>query len=298
MPLSRHANLLMLALVMLSLVAACFLAAPSRAAAPANDAPDPIPVAASGPLTVESTFHRPVEGNDVGFIVVIVHETLREEQVQQLLEGQIGAVRALTGFSMNLCASARLADDPDPDRPGWLRLPDGSQSLWYSKDHDRTYTGRTFEKVVGIKVEPTFVVTLDATLVRRDDGKAIRIEGKSNLPTGTKLIATYTRDGHEDAIPAGEVIEVKDGSFASDWFERQPHLVGEILGIRYIGLKGRELTAGQYTLRIAIASPKDQPPKVQRYIGKKGELLAGASVKKDQFGTSRSAEFEFPVLLE
>jgi len=109
-------------------------------------------------------------------------------------------------------------------------------------------------------------VTFDAR-AKRDNRGFVRIEGRTNLPEGTKLLIGL-RSKASAYFAQSESTVLSGGSFVSDWFSK---------------LK-KAVPPGSYTIEISSGISASQPELVRSIIGKMEERLSGSLVSPAKFG--------------
>lgn len=119
-----------------------------------------------------------------------------------------------------------------------------------------------------------FQVKIEANAV---GGAKPVIAGKTNLPDQTPLLLTITRK--ESGYMAQDKVLVKGGGFKSSVFSQN----------------GKPLNSGAYHAEIGTPMAALMPASVQAVVGKSGEKMQGASVKKGLGGQSVDYRFQFVV---
>lgn len=116
--------------------------------------------------------------------------------------------------------------------------------------------------IAGLSLMMSSAFALDASIEAHVEGGAKpRIEGRTNLPSGTELMITIER--RDIKYSAQDKTVVYDGKFSSTTFSD----------------KGRGLMAGTYGVEVMMPMPSVQSNSVRAVIGAKGQNLKGKLVK-------------------
>jgi hypothetical protein len=164
-----------------------------------------------------------------------------------------------------------------------IKLPDGSTHMVYvrgeSGREERIVTWNEYmaEKLNLFPGEKAFEVEMSTEFQLQPSGKG-KIIGKTNLPDETHLMIAIRGQSNSYYEPSSGAT-VRQGAFES----------------RVFNDGGRHLRRGVY--RVEITSPmfEFQPPSMQRVMGKKGKLLTGPHVGRDDFGVRVAYEDTFTV---
>jgi len=120
-------------------------------------------------------------------------------------------------------------------------------------------------------------VTLTVNVTKLSDGR-VRLNGKTNLPPGTKLMLSVQEKTESGFHGQSSCFISGRGEFSSEAFGPKS------------GLKD-----GRYVAGALMPIPAVQSSSVKEIIGKKGEHLTGSLVKKGRFGITVSQQAEFTI---
>lgn len=122
--------------------------------------------------------------------------------------------------------------------------------------------------------------------VDANDGRP-RITGRTNLPTGTKLIASVAAQDWVDA-------ETREGGYSDAFMGQDETSVGRD-GTFVAGPFGPDpggLPSGRYRARVTVPIPHVQPAKVKDALGAQGEYMRGPLVEREAPGLGKVAKIE------
>jgi hypothetical protein len=138
--------------------------------------------------------------------------------------------------------------------------------LYANKGNDMRHSARAVALIVllcchqlATALEPT--VRVDVETPQRPV-----VNGKTNLPNGTKLIISVTRK--EASYNAQDSVKVADGQFRTARFSQ----------------KGVDLSPGKYSVEVLMPFPAVQSDAVRAVIGERGEKLTGPLIKHEKLG--------------
>lgn len=126
-----------------------------------------------------------------------------------------------------------------------------------------------------------FALDDDLTLtlsVDKQPGNRVQLNGKTNLPPGTKLMLSVKEQIENGFLGQSSCFVAVDGTFEAGTF----------------GPKGG-LMDGLYVADVTMPYPSVQPADVKRVIGANGENLKGPLLKKNAFGVTASYKTEFSI---
>ena len=106
----------------------------------------------------------------------------------------------------------------------------------------------------------------------------VRIQGTTNLPTGTELMLSVDERAEGGFQGGSKCSVLADGSFQSELF-------GPANG----------LDEGAYVAQVLMPIPRVQPDHVRKIIGENGEKLMGPLVESGKIGITVSASQEFTI---
>ncbi len=106
----------------------------------------------------------------------------------------------------------------------------------------------------------------------------VRIQGTTNLPTGTELMLSVDERAEGGFHGGSKCSVLADGSFQSELF-------GPANG----------LDEGAYVAKVLMPIPRVQPDHVRKIIGENGEKLTGPLVESGKIGITVSASQEFTI---
>lgn len=120
-------------------------------------------------------------------------------------------------------------------------------------------------------------VTLTLNVTKQSD-KRVRLDGRTNLPPGTKLTLSVSEKIENGVLGQSSSFVSNDGTFESEAFGPKA------------GLKD-----GRYVAEATMPIPALQSAEVKRVIGTEGENLSGPLVEKGRFGVTVSQQAEFAI---
>ena len=212
-------------------------------------------------------------------VEVEVKVKLRPEHHQELIDWsafghtlhyRIGAgkqpgIEAAKGPASKLCSiPAEKEGWKTSWKPNWKPIPQAA-SLGLSNEPQNFKSIPEENKVQDEPdrpVKPTRKLSVELRFNVKISREAVTVEGKTNLPNGTKLVIAVNAKGEE------EPYALEDSIVEASRF-----------GVRikkWIG--GNPLPLGDYVAEVGIMVPSEQPEEVMAIIGNKGQNLTGRFV--------------------
>jgi hypothetical protein len=202
---------------------------------------------------------KPVVGQDVSIIHIVVNKTITPEEAERLLRVELArAIELFPPRGLTVMAYAWIETGAKgSDQP--VKLLDGSGFLIYTWEKKQVQTENQYDvsKQKSPQAGKEIKVNVSLEIEKGGDGR-IRLLGTTNLPNGMELMIELHKVG--GGYAAQDKVAVANGRFTSDWFSE----------------RGKPIPPGTFEISVSSPLPALQPEAVRAVIGQTGENLTGS----------------------